>query len=730
MMTVKPFFSVIITVNNRSHISRAINSVLHQKLTSFELLIVLNNSMNITIGELNKFNDSRIKLFKEKTAGLFDYSATNLAIKEASAEWITFIDINDEWSSEHLNEMNKLIRKYLDVSIVSTSWKITDTTEGIEKANFFRKKNRGKNSRIIHYLEFLHLSASGVNPFCNSAVSIKKKTLLNIGCLSEGEPNVNTWLRAMAYSKTAAWSAILTVSCSKVSTNNIVKQESFIEQINLSIVNKLVSNESNTQFKIELIKFSNAILINNRIRGILTGTHNEVFFKKLSIQHLAPKQILLVILSFLPKVIFRLIFNTAIQIKTIFSKIKKSRATLNRISGLVYLLSIMRVLRDYMYYVLTMPKVNIAPNFESKFIDFKTSTFFGYYDVSPFHSKNSDHILIHSTNAKPFLPPDNSKPCNLQIVDWKKNSVMKKIDTTFAWNWQQGCRLGWVNNENVIYNVYENGNYYAKIFNTQNETKKLLKYPAMAWYKDKLYCAVDFIALSKRNKDYGYNSHKSDIDSKIDFGIAILDQEGSEIIWKMDLDEALLKTNNAKKHAIEKTYFFNHPMFSSDGNKMLFLFRFIIKFRKYHYTFCWNRQNNRADLILKEKVSHYSWIDNNRFIYWGTHAGIDGYHVVDLSNKNVKIVNDTLSDGHPSKLSNKKFIIDSYVFPFTGRVINCLNIENGKHDRIATIAESPSWSYVSRCDPHPFFNSKGNLIQIDTMLGGKRRILIIKKKNS
>lgn len=416
------------------------------------------------------------------------------------------------------------------------------------------------------------------------------------------------------------------------------------------------------------------------------------------------------------------------HIRTISKKIKTARIVLNRTSGLGFLLSILRVIRDYVYFVFTSPKVNISSNFDHKFIDLNSNTFFGYYDVSPFHPENSDYILINSTSAKPFFPPDNSKPCDILIVNWKNSSIISKIDTTYAWNWQQGCRSGWINNHSIIYNVYENGKYFAKIFDTRNESHQLLKYPVMAWHKDTLYCAVDFVILSKRNKDYGYNSHKHHIDSNIDFGIAVLDQESSEIIWKMDLNEALLKTNNTKNHEIEKTFFFNHPMFSSDGEKLIFLFRFIVNSRKHHYTFCWNKQSNQADLILKEKVSHYSWIDNDRFIYWGTHAGIDGYHIVNLSTKEVNTVNDTLSDGHPSKASDNSFIIDSYVFPLTGRILRTLEIESGKHERIATIAESPSWSFVSRCDPHPSANPEKNLIQVDTMIDGKRRILILQKR--
>ena len=59
----KPLISVCIPVyNGEGFLETAINSVLGQSFTDFELIIVDNNSTDNTVNIVKKYNDHRIKL--------------------------------------------------------------------------------------------------------------------------------------------------------------------------------------------------------------------------------------------------------------------------------------------------------------------------------------------------------------------------------------------------------------------------------------------------------------------------------------------------------------------------------------------------------------------------------------------------------------------------------------------------------------------------------------------
>lgn len=92
-----PKISVIVPVYNvEKYLSLCIDSILSQTFTDFELLLVddgcTDKSGEICDGYAK--TDARIKVFHTENRGVS--AARNLGIKEASADWICFVD-SDDW---------------------------------------------------------------------------------------------------------------------------------------------------------------------------------------------------------------------------------------------------------------------------------------------------------------------------------------------------------------------------------------------------------------------------------------------------------------------------------------------------------------------------------------------------------------------------------------------------------------------------------------------------------
>lgn len=107
-----PLISVIIPSYNRADIlPRAISSVLEQTYSNFELIIVDDASTDTTEAVISNIKDERIKYIKhEKNSN--GSVARNTGIKNASGEYIAFLDSDDEWHKDKLLEQFNFFKSY------------------------------------------------------------------------------------------------------------------------------------------------------------------------------------------------------------------------------------------------------------------------------------------------------------------------------------------------------------------------------------------------------------------------------------------------------------------------------------------------------------------------------------------------------------------------------------------------------------------------------------------
>ena len=108
----KPKVSVIIPTYNRSHlVGRAIQSVLNQTFTDFELIIVDDASTDNTKEVVESFNAPRIRYIRhEQNKG--GGATRNTGIEAAYGEYIAFLDSDDEWLPRKLEKQLLIFRGY------------------------------------------------------------------------------------------------------------------------------------------------------------------------------------------------------------------------------------------------------------------------------------------------------------------------------------------------------------------------------------------------------------------------------------------------------------------------------------------------------------------------------------------------------------------------------------------------------------------------------------------
>jgi glycosyltransferase involved in cell wall biosynthesis len=129
----KPLISDIIPTYNHAHfLGEAIESVLRQLYTNWELLIIDNHSEDNTDEVIASFSDSRIRTLKIHNDGVIAASR-NMGIIEAKGEWIAFLDSDDIWYNQKLSTVIDLINKYDQYDVISTDEYIVENSTGKRK---------------------------------------------------------------------------------------------------------------------------------------------------------------------------------------------------------------------------------------------------------------------------------------------------------------------------------------------------------------------------------------------------------------------------------------------------------------------------------------------------------------------------------------------------------------------------------------------------------------------
>ena len=142
-----PFFSVIIPVfNKEKFIEATLKSVLNQIFIDFEILIIDDGSTDNSAKIIKRFDDPRIRYFYKENSGVS--SARNDGIEKAQSNYISFIDADDYWYPDFLEEMYKIIQKHPEQKVFSAAIEIETSKKVIPASYSIIKTN---DHEIVNY---------------------------------------------------------------------------------------------------------------------------------------------------------------------------------------------------------------------------------------------------------------------------------------------------------------------------------------------------------------------------------------------------------------------------------------------------------------------------------------------------------------------------------------------------------------------------------------------------
>lgn len=355
------------------------------------------------------------------------------------------------------------------------------------------------------------------------------------------------------------------------------------------------------------------------------------------------------------------------------------------------------------------------------------SSFFGYYDKSP--ENKAGLVLANLTTQTTKQAPKSELGISLAV--FKNEKAIFELPLK-AYNWQQGSRAHWLNDDEFIVNDFneKSKQYISRVYSVQKQTLiKEYQLPVQDSYEDKFFISLKYQRLMALRPDYGYRNlpilNKQQIVDLSNDGLWYMDFSTGNAELLISIQQACdLSSISGFEDAQHK---FNHVMISPSGKQLIFMHRFLHGQRRFDRLLLLDIATKKLRLLADYgMVSHCFWVDENTILgYMRGPGGVDAYWLISLDTLEFsRLPNDALKefgDGHPHVYGDW-FVTDTYPDKARMQHLILCNWKTGETKKLGEFFHGFEFEGESRCDLHPRFSMDGKKVFFDSVFSGKRQL--------
>ncbi len=283
-----PKFSVIIPLYNKEkHIVATLQSIFAQTVTNYEIIIINDGSTDGSLQVVQNLQDARIKLFSIKNQGVS--TARNYAMQHAKGEYYAFLDADDIWLENHLEELNKLITHFPDCGMYCTAYQKQISEKIVINAQFNNITPNHFGIVNDFFLSSINSCIAWTSATCvNRIVFNTVKQFDNKITLGAGE-DTDLWIRIALYYPVAFTNNSTAIhnqiADNRISNSNTLKRNF----INLDKYNPYIKKHANLKLFLDVNRYSLALQF-----LIACDKEKYVFYKSnIDFKNLTKKQLFL-----------------------------------------------------------------------------------------------------------------------------------------------------------------------------------------------------------------------------------------------------------------------------------------------------------------------------------------------------------------------------------------------------------------------------------------------------
>jgi glycosyltransferase involved in cell wall biosynthesis len=177
--------SVVIPVHNkRPHLRRAVESVLAQTMSDFDLVVVDDASTDGSLDEIADIIDPRLRRFARDVPGPGGYAARNFGMTHARCRYVAFLDADDEWLPEHLLGILAATERFPDRGLYTCGWKSVTGSHQILNAYDADRRRRGEHE--VTLADYARVVANAQRYCVTSVVAVDVAKAQAVGGFPDG----------------------------------------------------------------------------------------------------------------------------------------------------------------------------------------------------------------------------------------------------------------------------------------------------------------------------------------------------------------------------------------------------------------------------------------------------------------------------------------------------------------------------------------------------------------
>jgi hypothetical protein len=395
------------------------------------------------------------------------------------------------------------------------------------------------------------------------------------------------------------------------------------------------------------------------------------------------------------------------------------RLTKSLYSRLVYF----KARKKYSYWA-TKQIISIGPA--------EQGTFFGYYDKIP--TSKDGHILCHVSTYGTLQDPAPNKPIYVTLLAKNGNKPLWQAPSN-AYNWQQGSRAHWLDEDLFIFNDFEKKKqkYISRVF-SQASLKEVRRFdfPVQDSLGKKFFLSINYRRLFTLRPDYGYRNlpqmNSAELANIVDDGIWHVDFESGRCKLLVTLAEMIgIAPKPEFSAAIHKV---NHIMISPNGEQFIYLHRYYIGRRRYDRLMLATVSSGKIKLLADHgMVSHCFWADEKTIIgFLRGPCSRDAYWLINTETGEFShFANgalDAYGDGHPH-VQGDWFVTDTYPDKARMQRLILANWKTGEFRELGEFFHGFDFSGETRCDLHPRLSPCGKKVFFDSVFDGTRKLYMM-----
>jgi len=348
-------------------------------------------------------------------------------------------------------------------------------------------------------------------------------------------------------------------------------------------------------------------------------------------------------------------------------------------------------------------------------LDAYRNVFCGYYDVSPFRPGSSSYLLLNCNNFSSWIQPSVKRETDL-VLYHRVDGSYKIMDSTKAWNWQQGSRLQWLDQDHVIYNTYTDS-IRSVVYNVVTGHREILPVNVTMAYKNQFIIAIDYHTLTECS-EYGYPGI-SDCGRDEAIKRYWLGSGKTETLFVSSDISKLLHYESSFMHHI------NHILLNLMGDRFVFIYRFYANQRRLDSLLSYDFTQNKVKVLISyETISHYTWRDEKTLLFWGVISGTPGYYLINTDSGDIEF-QIGCNDGHPNFVNEDLLITDiSKSWQAETLCLYLVNLENKQTTDLLEISHPVVFYKTNRCDMHVSLSEDKALFEIDSRHRNYRDVIV------